>query len=635
MAPQGSLEDVFNQAAADYQRGDLKAAEKKLLKLQKQHPDLPDVLHLLALIALQTERAKKAVGFLQKATKAAPPQSNKADLFNLLGSALKRDGRGGDAIGAFEQAIALAPDLAETHYNLGNVLSIEGRLDEAAESYKKARQLSPGFADAHYKYGGVLKELGREEDAVDAYREAIRLKPDDAYAHYYLANTLVNLGNPDDAARHYREAIDITPEYAEAHNNLGEVLQDAGQFDAAIVHYREAILHQPDLSEAHNNLGNALENSGDALAAIESLKRAIAINPAYADAYTNLGQAQENAMLFEDAMRSHRKAVDIDPDNADARTNLGLALLSEGKLKQGWEEFEWRWLNRDNDKMRDFTQAPWQGESLKGKTILVISEQGVGDEVMFAGQIADLQDAGAKVVLECEARLLPVFERSFAEVECIIKANPPATTGRTDIDFQVAGASLGRWLRPDLDAYTDRGPYLQADAGRRDALREKYKDGSGDYLVGLAWNSLNVKIGPRKSLSLSALAPLTEIPSIRFFDLQYGDTAAEREAFEKQTGAQVIHDPDIDQLKDLEAFAAQVASMDLLISVSTTAVHFAGALGVPVWVMLNTVPLSCWLRKGDTSHLYPSARLYRQTQAGEWTGVVDQVAKDLKGFKPA
>lgn len=339
-------------------------------------------------------------------------------------------------------------------------------------------------------------------------------------------------------------------------------------------------------------------------------------------------------MLFEDAMRSHRKAVDIDPDNADAHTNLGLALLSEGKLKEGWEECEWRWLNRDNDKMRDFTQAPWQGEPLKGKTILVISEQGVGDEVMFAGQIQDLLHAGAKVVLESEARLLPVFERSFAEVECIIKANPPATTGRTDIDFQVAGASLGRWLRPDVDAYPDRAAYLRVDTARRDALREKYKDGTKDLLVGLAWNSLNVKIGPRKSLSLSALSPLTKIPRIRFFDLQYGDTAAERQAFEKETAADVFHDPDIDQLNDLEAFAAQVAAMDLLISISTTAVHLAGALGVPTWVMLNTAPLNCWLREGDTSHLYPSVRLYRQTQAGEWAGVVDQVAKDLKGFKP-
>jgi len=633
--PPGSLEQAFAQAAADYQRGDLKAAEKKLLKLQKQHPDIPDVLHLLALIALQTERAKKAVGFLQKATRAAQPDSSRAELFNLLGSALKRDARGGDAIGAFEAAIALAPGLAEAHYNLGNVLSAEGRLEEAAACYQKARQLAPDFADAHYKYGGVLKELGRLEEAADAYRDAIRLKPDDADAHYNLANALRKFGHAEDAAKHYRAAIKITPSYAEAHNNLGEVLQDAQEFDAAISHYRQALAVKPDLAEVHNNLGNALEKTGDTVQAMESLKRAIAINPAYAGAYTNLGRVQESAMLFEDAMRSHRKAVDIDPDDADAHTNLGLALLSEGKFKEGWEEFEWRWQNRENEKMRDFTQAPWQGEPLKGKTILVISEQGVGDEVMFAGQVQDLLHAGAKVVLECEARLLPVFERSFAQVECIIKADPPATTGRTDIDFQVAGASLGRWLRPDVGAYPDRAAYLRADAARRDALREKYKDGTKDLLVGLAWNSLNVKIGPRKSLSLSALSPLTKIPCIRFFDLQYGDTAAERQAFEKETGLGVFHDPDIDQLNDLESFSAQVAAMDLLISVSTTAVHLAGALGVPAWVMLNTAPLSCWLREGDTSHLYPSVRLYRQAKPGEWAGVVERVAKDLKDFKPA
>jgi len=253
---------------------------------------------------------------------------------------------------------------------------------------------------------------------------------------------------------------------------------------------------------------------------------------------------------------------------------------------------------------------------------------------MYAGQVPDLLAADAHVVLECAKRLLPVFERSFPDVECIFKADPPVTAGRGDIDFQIFGASLGQWLRPDVESYPDRESYLLADGGWRDALRAKYRGGGDDLLVGLAWNSMNIKMGPRKSLPLAAYAPLTEITGIHFIDLQYGDTAGEREAFETETGVGVFHDPDIDQLQDLDAFAAQVAAMDLLVSVSTTAVHFAGALGVPAWVLLNTVPLSCWMREGETSHLYSSVRLYRQRQAGEWADVVDAVKEDLGGFKP-
>ena len=166
-------------------------------------------------------------------------------------------------------------------------------------------------------------------------------------------------------------------------------------------------------------------------------------------------------------------------------------------------------------------------------------------------------------------------------------------------------------------------------------LRAKYRGGGDDLLVGLAWNSVNVKMGHRKSLPLAAYAPLTEITGIRFIDLQYGDTAVAREAFETETGVEVFHDPDIDQLQDLDAFAAQVAAMDLVISVSNTTVHLAGALGIPTWVVVNTLPLCVWMLEGETSPWYPSLRLFRQSEAGVWDDVVGQVAGALREFVAA
>ena len=126
--------------------------------------------------------------------------------------------------------------------------------------------------------------------------------------------------------------------------------------------------------------------------------------------------------------------------------------------------------------------------------------------------------------------------------------------------------------------------------------------------------------------------PLAEIEGIRFVDLQYGDTAEERARFERQTGTPIIHDDGIDQIADLDAFAAQVAAMDLIISVSNTTVHLSGALGVPTWVLLNTLPLCVWMAEGEDSPWYPSLRLFRQTRAGEWADVIGRVADALQDF---
>jgi len=167
---------------------------------------------------------------------------------------------------------------------------------------------------------------------------------------------------------------------------------------------------------------------------------------------------------------------------------------------------------------------------------------------------------------------------------------------------------------------------------KREAIRQRYLDGGDDLLVGISWVSRNVDIGEAKSMLLADWRPVIDIPGVTFVDLQYGDTASERKAFEEATGAKIIHDDGIDQMKDLDAFAAQVAAMDLVITVSNTTAHMAGGLGVPAWVMLHTAPLNCWLLGRTDSLWYPSARLFRQSRVGEWADVVERLRDELREF---
>ena len=662
MAAIESLEQTFQKAVRFYENGNLKKALKCLNDIQRRQPDIPDVLHLLGLVTLRLERPGDAAKYLETATRLMPKSGG---LWGLLGSALRKAGRAEDALKAFGKALAINSNAADLHYNMGNTLRDLGRLEDAADSYRNAVATEPGFTDAWVNLGGVLKDQSHLEDAAGALREAVRLNPEDAdaqmtlgntlealgdeegalahqelavraspelaQAHYNLGNALRQAGREEDAATSYRNALKIDPGRAEVYNNLGETLLDLGDIDAAIENYGHALACNPELAGAHNNLAKALGKKGDLEASVVGYRRALGIDPGHFGARTNLGNALGKLGKWDEALACQYFAVENNPDNADAHHNLALTLLLMGRMQEGWAEYEWRWTSENGANRRTFPQASWQGEDLLGKTIMVWSEQGVGDEVLFAGMVPGLLDAGANVVLESDARLVPVFGRSFPSVTCVPQTSPPVPRLLEDtIDFQCAMGSLGRWLRTATDIRTDA--YLVAGPDRRNALRKAYKTGGETRLVGITWSSKNRKIGEGKSLPLSDLIPLAGIPGVTLVDLQYGDTRAQRDAFREETGVEILHDDDIDQMADLDAFCDQVAAMDVVVTVSNTTAHFAGALGVPTWVMVHPSPLPCWLLERDDSPWYPDVTLFRQTPGGEWADVVERVANKLSAY---
>ncbi len=553
-----------------------------------------------------------------------------AEALHLLGVAVLQQGRAGEAAELIGKAAKRRNKDPRIHNNLGEAYRAQGRFTDAAKCYRRAIALDRGDPAPHNNLGNVLAAQGKAGEAADAYRRALELAPDDPEVLTNLGVALCDVGKADDAAVPLERAVAVAPDFADAQLALGRVLKDLGRLDEAAAACRRAIRLRPDDADAHAGLGNVLAFDGDFDAAVASYRRAVELAPGSADHQTNLGNVLQETRAFADAIACHRRAIAIDPDHATAHHNLAEALLLGGDYAEGWRERDWRWRVDGMERQRAFPQAPWRGEPLAGKAILVTAEQGVGDEVLFAGMVPDLVERGARVVLECAPRLVPLFERSFAGVACVAKKTPPAkATQAGDIDYHVAAGSLGRWLRPDRASFPGRPSYLVADAAKRAALRQKYQAGGDSLLVGVAWISKNPRFGRQKSMALAEMAPLAEIPNLTLVDLQYGDTAAERRAFAQTTGVEVVHDDAVDQMASLDDFAAQIAALDLIVSVSNTTVHMAGALGVPTWVMPHVVPLSVWLRKGDTSPWYPSVRLFRQARAGVWTDVVQRVAAAL------
>ncbi|MEQ8195750.1 MAG: hypothetical protein RIB59_14795, partial [Rhodospirillales bacterium] len=326
----------------------------------------------------------------------------------------------------------------------------------------------------------------------------------------------------------------------------------------------------------------------------------------------------------------------LKPDLMDVRSNYALALLKHGRFQDGWREYQtrWQWNGFEKSVPRPFEQPRWHGENLDGKSILVWGEQGIGDELMFAGMFPDLIERAKSVSVECDRRLVPVFERSFPGIKAYARDNPPNPV-LTDpaIDYQVPCGDLGAYLRPDLSAFPKHSGYIKPESNDAERLREKYRSlGNGAFVVGLSWKSGNQFVGEKRSAEIDLWEPILTCPGCFFVNLQYGKVKPFLDAFERETGIGIHCDDEVDPLTDMDIFLAQLAAVDLTISIDNSTVHAAGALGRPAWTLLAAAPDWRWLQNEETSYWYPSMRLIRQEKLGAWESVFETVGDDLKNL---
>lgn len=517
------------------------------------------------------------------------------DCLHLLGLIAYQAGNLETAADLICKAITIHKTGTSYYVNLGTVLQAQGKLDEAVALYRHALTLKPNLTEIHVNLGNVLLAQGELAESVACFERALALKPDSAEAHNNLANALQSQGKLDDALAIYERALTIKPDYAEVHYNMGSVRRAQDKLDAAIACYSCALGILPSYPEAHYNLGNVLREQGK----------------------------------VDEALAEYEFALTQRPDYAQAGFGEALAQLLQSNFMIGWENYERRWQSIDHDTpRRAYTQPLWAGDKLASGSLLIWGEQGIGDEIMFAGLIPDAVRTGNRCILDCNSRLKPLFARSFPDVE-VVSGCGPESHPEFGIASQIPGGSLPGLFRKTASDFTaTTSPFLIADPEARDLLRARYADGR--KLVGLAWYTNSVKTGRFRCMDLALLAPLFARSDIRWISLQYGD----HNELEKQiaaTDAPILIDHDVDQLANMDLFAAQIAAMDLVITIDNSTAHLAGALGVPVWVLLPFAPDWRWLLDREDSPWYPTMRLFRQPKPGDWQCVVEKVSTALDG----
>ena len=526
------------------------------------------------------------------------------------------------AVSLAQQATVLAPDFFVPYANLGNALQASGQLEEAVSAFQKAITLNCENHEVFNNLASVLNALGRHEDALETCTKAITLSSAFPEAHNNMGNALAALGKPDEAVTSYRKALKLRSDYSDAHYNLGAALAATGESDAALEAYSRAVVLDPKKPEKHYNLGNIYQSMGRLAEAETSYTNAIHLQPDYLDAINNLGSAVQALGRLEDAEICFRRGLTIDPESADVHWNLSLALLQKGEYEEGWREYEWRWKNPTfSTPRRDFEQPQWNGGDLDGKTILVHAEQGIGDTLKFVRYAPLVADRGGRVVLECRPPLRRLLETVAGVVSVVERGE-----AHPDFDCHVPLMSLPGIFETRLDSIPDQVPYLSVPEG---VVADGRLAEDKAVKVGIVWaGSPTRQADSLRSCDLGSFQVLFDVPGITFYSLQVGERARELNQLD---GGQTVVDLG-SAFTDFADTAAAVDALDLVMSVDTAAAQLAGALAKPVWVALSFAGGYLWMQDREDSPWYPSLRLFRQPEWGDWASVFQRIRQELEGL---
>jgi len=575
---------------------------------------------------LDTDRIGQADELLARARVEAPDHP---DVLHLSGLVAARAGRFGESFDYLGRALAARPGADDIRSNLRaaaaaawTTASAAGDAGAALAAACVVLDLEPDDLTFRFRSAVALTDLGRVGEAVDAYRGLVRAAPATGAVWNNLALALRSLGRLGEAEAVFHRRLALDP----------------GDGNAWLAFAPSA----PDLSGHIARLSRATRlGAGAAIdwhaaaerfpaRAVEATRAAVVVDPLDAGVWNNLGSRLSRRGDRPGAVRAHERAAIIEPDNTKFLFNRGVARLAAGDLG-GWGDYALGFeavAARPPERRPDLPR--WDGGAATGP-LFVSREQGVGDEVFFAGTLPDLRARAVDVIWECDERLIPLFRRSFPGVAFVPPSAPaPGAVAR------IASGDLPGLFRPDFAAFERVvSPYLNADPEAVARARARNDTGDGRPLIGVSWYSKNAEVGADRSVPARDLAAaIAAAFPARLVNLQYGAVDDDL-ADVRRTGHEIAVDPNIDTWADIDGLAALIAAMDLVVSIDNSTVHLAGALGVPVWILLPPGADWRWFVDPERSPWYPSARLFRRPIGADWAGTLERLTRDLAAARDA
>lgn len=501
-----------------------------------------------------------------------------------------------------------------------------------------------------YLLGIALERAGDFANSINAYEAALKLLPDHGEVANDLGRLAFRLGMAPQSEALFRHFLDRYPDHPEGANNLACAIRDQGRHAEAIEILRPAITKSPEIAMLWNTMGTVVSDRGDFANALIFFEEALRLDPTFPKARYNRGNAKlllgdaEGALADCEAALSGVLAED---ERQMMRLSRSTILLNLGRIGEGWDDYEARLNPQFNDRTEFAVNLPrWEpGADLAGKRLLVVAEQGLGDEVLFGNVLPEVIERlgpTGRLTLAVESRLVPMFQRAFPQAEVgphatywvggrLTRVVPALQTG-TRADLWTPMGSLLREFRRSVEAYPARAAYLSADPARVAHWRKMLEGAPAGLKIGLLWKSAVAKDARHRYFSpFETWAPVLAQTGVTFVNLQYGDCAEEIEAARRDYGVGIWAPPGIDLKQDLDDVAALCCAMDLVVGFSNATLNIAGACGAPTFLISTP---GAWPRLGQETFYpwYPKTRVFLPPGFGQWEAVMADVAKALAGF---
>lgn len=578
-----------------------------------------DDLHAL-LDTLEREDGRDAVAHVGNAVLARHPRDSRACLG--LARNMLQGGRVEQAAHFAQRALdGDGPVTAAMHATAGRIAMRRRRTEDALRHLRTAADMESGDPDTHFDLGRLLSQIGRHGEAVPALEAAVNLRAGHVPSLAALGHALEQSGDSDRAGRVLEHAMTVGEPTVGLRLSLGNVRIKQERLDDAEALYRAALEQDPGSVGARINLGalyRRMRRFDDAKAMYAETAR---LDPDNAGLYYNYGNLLKDMGQPREAVAMFERGLRVAPDDGKLHWNLSLALLALGDLRRGFAEYEWRWKAPSfPSRRRNFEPPQWDGLPMPGRTLLVHTEQGMGDVLQFLRFLpAIVERSRARVVFECHEPLLPLVRGMPGVAQFVRRLDDPLPP----FDRHLPLMSAAYVLRiGSLDALPRQVPYIPVPEASVLPLGDPEP---GVMRIGFVWGGNPQFPGDgERSTDLDAFRPLFRVPGTRFYSLQKGAREPELAA----APPEVVRLSD--RIRDFRDTAAAMRQLDLVITTCTSVVHLAGALGRPVWVVLSSQPDWRWLIGRNDSPWYPTARLFRQPAPGDWASVFQAVRQALE-----
>lgn len=646
------MEPTLADAWQRFQFGDLDEADRICKRILAEDANCWDALYLRGIVALHGARPQESVELLEQLREARP---HHAEVHISLGNALAVLGRLRDSISAFQNALHLDANRAEAHHGLANVLRDSGEYQGAESHYRRAVQLKPDFADAfvnlgilharrqewklsenclrralelrgeipaaHNELGIALAQQGRRVEAKEAFLKGLEMNPGLADAQFNLGLLAVQEGNLAEAEARFQDAVSRAPRFVNGYVELAKAMAAKGNLGQAITPLQTALQLAPRDRELQNLMGRIELGRGEIDAALVHARKAISLDASFAADHLLLAEILEQQAAYPQAQDSLETAIRLAPEEPVAHVRRAQLWLRNGDYARGWREADWRL--RHSRAPRGPSSAPtWDGTPASGRRICVYSDGNLRDTLQLLGLTSAVRPWAGQVIFCCDAILAALIASSPA----VDFVHPLGELPPPDHDVQVPLLSLPRLLGVHLENIPATDPYLFAE----EAAVENWKSaipGSGNLRVGICGSAAGSALFAREHrVALDAFLPLADIEGVDFYTIPPLVGRAERNG----TGRFRAIEPARDEMPSAVDLAGLLMHLDLVISADNELAHIAGAMGVPVWILLPRGAEWRWHLDRSDSPWYPTAELFRCTQPGDWSEVIARVAARLK-----